>query len=796
MKNLYLLQYSNYYNRVIKKKDTLEEYLNAAANYEVCSGRNYNPYDGISTKFTINTQDLNSDFPYDYLLVCDETDNIVARWYIMEAVRQCQGQFVISCYRDVITDWYDDVVNSTTFIEKAYVGVGDSAIYNSEDMTFNQIKTRVTALRDETNSQWIVGYIPKDLEKNTFSFDVINSYTSIKSYNSLASWPYYSMIDKEYQTSLSGIDVWAMYDMGYYALDFALGITINSQSVQLADMSKNRFFEDTDRIGSGYAVGEKPTFTPTATAENVDGRYEKLANILYDKCNHSTLWPLAKEDSTTNVPVIESQVGKVFKDLSTGAVYKVVKTTSIKEEYEPINAGNFYNELVKCFSLTYSYGFSGNKTVNQNGPFRCRKDYTAVVYSLQQITEEASVNISDRMHLTDSPYDMFVLPYKIGGYKYTIDDVEYTMSREFVMQIATTIGAEMGSQAVYDVQLLPYCPIRYMLDDDGNITNPATRVSPVKNTASNATIGHIFWGIQSWDEFRIPFEIECSTDPVEFKVQNQCDLYRLVGPNDGSAFDFSITKNQGVSAFLVSFTYKPFQPYIHIYPHFRGLYGGVYSNDKRGLILRGDFSLPQTSNAWANYKLNNSNYENIFNRQIESLELQNKYQKQSDIINAATGALSAGITGGMGGAMMLGPAGMAVGGATGVISAAAGAYDVQINDKLRQDNLDLTKDQFGYQLANIQAIPNTLTKVSAFDIDCSDAPLLEYYTCTEIEKQALRDKIAYNGMTVMRIGQITNFIQPDRTYIKGKIVRFPNSFTEDTHVANIISKEINTGVYI
>ena len=40
------------------------------------------------------------------------------------------------------------------------------------------------------------------------------------------------------------------------------------------------------------------------------------------------------------------------------------------------------------------------------------------------------------------------------------------------------------------------------------------------------------------------------------------------------------------------------------------------------------------------------------------------------------------------------------------------------------------------QLGNIKAQPNSLAKTSAFNIDTRKFPILEYYTCTETEKQA------------------------------------------------------------
>ena len=50
-------------------------------------------------------------------------------------------------------------------------------------------------------------------------------------------------------------------------------------------------------------------------------------------------------------------------------------------------------------------------------------------------------------------------------------------------------------------------------------------------------------------------------------------------------------------------------------------------------------------------------------------------------------------------------------------------------------------------------------------------------------------------MTVMRIGTIDQFIQPTRTYIKGKLIRIEN-IADDFHVINTIASELNKGVFI
>ena len=63
------------------------------------------------------------------------------------------------------------------------------------------------------------------------------------------------------------------------------------------------------------------------------------------------------------------------------------------------------------------------------------------------------------------------------------------------------------------------------------------------------------------------------------------------------------------------------------------------------------------------------------------------------------------------------------------------------------------------------------------------------------EKQALQDKIKYNGMTVMRIGTINQFLQSEPSYIKGKLIRL-ESVNDDFHMIRSIAEELYKGVFI
>ena len=166
---LLLLHYNNYFNRIIKKKDSIEDYKAADSDYKEVSNINFNPGDGVNTSIVLGlgqTGQLFGKYEFDYLVAYEVVDNvnvINSRWFILEQDRKRSGQYELTLKRDVIVDNYIDVVNSPMFIEKGFIDdVNDPLLYNSESMNLNQIKQLEMPLKDETQSGWVVGYIPSD----------------------------------------------------------------------------------------------------------------------------------------------------------------------------------------------------------------------------------------------------------------------------------------------------------------------------------------------------------------------------------------------------------------------------------------------------------------------------------------------------------------------------------------------------------------------------------------------------------------------------------------------------------
>ena len=152
------------------------------------------------------------------------------------------------------------------------------------------------------------------------------------------------------------------------------------------------------------------------------------------------------------------------------------------------------------------------------------------------------------------------------------------------------------------------------------------------------------------------------------------------------------------------------------------------------------------------------------------------------------GALTGAKVGGVYGAI----AGAVVGG---VGSAVGGAADIMNNQRLRELQLSTMKDIHGYQLDNIKALPQGLAKTTYLTNNNKLFPYLEFYSCTSIEEQAVRDLLDYNGMTINRVGKINNFQTTDALpYIKAKLIRI--DIKDDAHQVKDIADELAMGIYL
>ena len=291
--------------------------------------------------------------------------------------------------------------------------------------------------------------------------------------------------------------------------------------------------------------------------------------------------------------------------------------------------------------------------------------------------------------------------------------------------------------------------------------------------------------------------------PEDVKIKHECDFYRLAAPSFMSMYEFKKTNLlDGLKSFNIDCTYKPYSPYIKLNPNYdNSFYAAQDFNDSMGLILSGDFSIPMLSDAWTNYELSNRNYQALFNRQIQNLDVNQQIAKEQQQFQGVMSALTGGITGGAGGAVAgakAGPYGAIIGAvagaSAGLIGGAVGAgKDRDWLERQQVEARDFAVDQFNYQLGNVQALNATITKSSPLTYNNKVWPILEHYTCTDEEKDVLRNKLKYDGMTIMAVNTLRAYTN-EGTRLKGQMIRL-NNLGDDSHVAQDIYEEVNKGFY-
>lgn len=782
-----LSNYNNYYNRTYKKHNTYQEYINASASniLGIEKSYNFNIKDGVNLDHIFNV-DSNVDDP-NYCLLLNETDNSIAsRWFVVEWEKVRGNQYHAILRRDLLADNYEAITTAPCFIEKGYVGPQDSAIFNKENITVNQIKTKETLLKDDSNTAWIVGYIAKDhpaLSDKTFTY---NPDVDITVSGNFSDWQYANLVNG---TEHITINPTSPNNSMRFLLHYI---------AQLSGYSYEFMFNYSS--GSAYENNTPRDFWWTSkedcdTYRNSDWR----SSIDWDTCLSKVLLDKPTWVSRTEYDEIMSFIGKKvqFQD----GVYEFTLTQNVnalQDDWSYWNSGNLYDYLYGIVNAGLPNGIQGTEYYPVAYRLYLTK-FTIVARQLQNIkgTYKYSIPQTTKL-LNDAPYKMFCIPYyKDGQYLFQVNDTQhrYTLDNDIMLTWSFNIATELGN-SLYDLQILPYCPISnwrgnanvagiFSIDKSENVDYTTLLDS------NNKVVGVCSWcDVSSKEQF-----LKYPIDIMDYKVENECDMYRLCSPNYASVFEFNPAKNNGVEGYIVRYTYKPYQPFINVAPKFSRLYGNDFK-DNRGLILSGDFSLPIVTDAWVNYQLQNKNYLLSFDRQIENMEVNYGWQRSQGIANAVVGTIQGGTTGAMAGGMTGGATGAVIGGVLGTgASLAGGIADLNMQSGLHNEALDFARDNFGFQLGNIKALPNTLNKVSSIVANSKLFPFVEYYTCTEEERQAFVDKIKYNGMSIGRIGHIIDFKNPsEQTYVKGQLIRLEGKY--DTHEINEIANEFMKGWYI
>lgn len=862
-KNLILLKYNNYYNRTLKYYATAAEYVDYQIGNTILNV-NFNPNDGVSTTIDIDWYD---DIP-DYLLVVnpDAESTINSRWYVIDSKRLRSGQFRLSLFRDLLADYYEEVNAAPVFVEKGILRDGNTLIYNSENMSYSQVKTNETLLKDKSQSAWLVGYCDSssNLEKQDGSrvYYASSNYanrTDIITVTDSTQWTYYKNSSLAENPETLPKVVKGYYCTGFIVNDiFLVGSNFGAEIIAKDGRETNSlvndypYTENRNQLGTypadvgtddpGYYfdvynpfdMGEPATFGNAFLQSSFSKNSFELVNVI-------------KQNYGLTDPTTMAINGKIlyFSDLNRAYKVEISPYGRKTRFYDVAKGTSLFTEMSTICALNYE--ISKAKGEPNNNTFHMAAACEEYIINMTPVAIETTrldmASADKRLHLTDAPYDMFAIPFSPiqiqSTYQGTTTTHVQQVNTDAVFACVQELARIQGignNKPIYDIQLLPFCPFPELIVSPGVVKLPgidsgtdygktytnidAGVLSPEGVWTTSSRVGVVFYCSSS--SFTNQITEKDPTVLTNKKLRSETELYRLVSPNYNGVFEWNQVKNGGFEqnniTFNISCSYKPFTPFIQISPAFGGLYGQTYEKDNRGCICGGDFSMPIINDTWSAYQQQNRNYQAIFDRQIENMEVQNNYQRVQQQFGMVTGTAQGALSGAMTGALA-GPYGAIAGGVVGgVASGVGGVIDYQMSERLRAEQMDFTKDMFGYQLGNIRALPNGLAKISAFNINNKIFPALEYYVATAEELQAITSKIKYDGMTVMSIydnalAEFASYKPEDYTitindmidsnnirtwkkvFFRGQLVRL-DSIHDDYHVVKSISDELNKGVYI
>ena len=823
--NVYLLQYNNYYNRQLKYYSTITEYQ-AADDVNIISYYNANVdiKDMLKTKIIINYNNFLA--TPNYVLLEDLKDAehpLLSRWFVIECKQTRGCQHEISLKRDVIADYYATIKRSPCLLYKGYVNNDNVLVFNKEQQEYNKKKMNEILLKDNTGTGYVIGFLGRDVAgggnvsttysagiQTNFDYDALSQ--SMKNYFAIGSQTPTSTAEDRTMSHVIVKKISA--SIGFYQRSTgnktARGNGVIPLYRNLTDSDVSSSWNPPAAITGDvtvYGVKNGPEYTAyndtTVKSDIIMPVYNQIRSVMTTKLNNQNV----DYDSPLNVDrnfinTLRSYDGQICcinnvyykctfmreaNGTGTMANWNYSFTSQVRQALPTV--ADMSNLSGFTFSTVSDTNFNTDDIDIDYLKYKC---YIKLTQQTTNITTTVTAK-ANRNHLIDAPYDMFVMPYS-DEYQYVVDGVTYTANKNMAINLAQAICESSGSNAVYDIQIVPYCPFNIT----GNVWTGINKQA-IKNSSSQ-TIGYYFWADKASKEFTIT---ETNTELTltgtqDYKEITQLKRFILCSPDKQDQWEFNPCMNYGISSWVIDLEYKPFQSYMKIQPLFKNnsLYGKQDFNnqfDLRGLLINAGYSLTQLNDAWATYLNQNKNYQQIFDTQIESqikqYDIQNKAAWDTMVQRSANASLGGGI---------YEIANLLTGGQLGS-KADAVRKEQEMTEQIQGITLETSRALFNYQLDNIKNQPDTIKKLTSLNIDFRIFPFVEIYECSEQEKTIFRDMIRYNGMTLMVTGYIENYLKPnDETFIQGNLIRF-NDFEDEENdftLVQEINNELNKGIYI
>lgn len=334
-------------------------------------------------------------------------------------------------------------MDAPTYIEKGYIAsTSNPLLYNSEGLKVNQIKQYEEPLKDETKIGWVVGYVPRDAfsTSTTVTSSAAFAQTPDIEVADLSTWSYWTYCNlnnafkavattsTKKQMSFKIKTAQSATNSAYYSKR-----TVTSYIGQDEGWWQQTLETKEARVApSWYASwsGLEWTNIATGSSRRFDDdmcQYitsELLSNRLNSYVNSFLAANLNVLFDNNIFNAIQGQDGKILYDTTNKIYYKIriatkgedTKFTATTGTVTGTNLINFINSnLVRqgpaATNLKGNLGSGDVIDVSLTGG--------AKYIVLEQVVVNVQTTIdNNRLHLEDSPYDMFCIPYS--------DDIQMT----------------------------------------------------------------------------------------------------------------------------------------------------------------------------------------------------------------------------------------------------------------------------------------------------------------------------------------------------------------------------------
>ncbi len=676
-----------------------------------------------------------------------EFNGRVTRWFVLGRQYDEPQVWTLTLKRDVIRENWNELQDSTFFVERGYVNETDPAIFNPETIVGNKLLQERHSLTSPKYIALFYNLNNNALTCNTHILTKVPEALPIVNVNTTNKIKIYSNSEPRFLVKKYGYGfLWLQYDHG---LCTASGVDYNDFDDELwAAFTNKNNHSNPDQLAREYFnwLVNRPEMK-NISLQKMGG--EIVINNDYNMYNGKKFFVKGTDNN-----VYQAEISNETLQHRDDIFYHA-------KPYPQNGTYPEYDEWLANADEQFSASIEWKSRGDNNG---ATKEYKA--YRIRTYWKEWNVNFTK---MTTTSGDQMLTPIQLDmpalnsqftnnafGYNILIGKINNGTLYPTATRDAIIAFANSYNNAISDIQIIPFD-----FDITNNIVDISSKIE-VKNVRANenSVIDEIYVLKDANIQTFIEYEQKQKLFDHNKKTSSIFDTMKIVCPNNSGEVEFCpkhITDKRNIR-FAVKGTLSPL-PYYSVTPisDGTGLYPYGEVKDLR-LVLGGNFSVTQSTDAWANYVANNKYYNEIWAKQQTSNDFNFQQQQQAQRFNYNLGLVNSvissvsniGINAGMGNAA--GVTSGLVSSTTGLIGQIASSNQAFANaEKSYNMNKQTQAELRDLQLATIRSQPNTIRKVGGGNIDNYFSIMLEVYSDYDGQINQLMKNFDYIGYNISRV---------------------------------------------